>query len=182
MTSELPETTGASVPSHLVALVDDLHRSGTISVAERAALIGIARSDVARDLAADAARNDAFNPLQTAVPTPQELTMNPKAVINMIERNRSVMEAQLEKLSEFAPKPPRLLPATEETQGNVSMLLNTAVRGHLQGAADVLHAIAEVEAHVRLTSTNQGESAKGRRQPVIIDAEMIVIKPEESEK
>lgn len=182
MASEPAKATGAPVPSHLVALVDDLHQSGAISDAERAVLIGIARKDVARDQAADASRSNLVNPLQPAVLTTQELIMNPKTVISIIERNRTVMEAQLEKLNEFASKSPRTLLAAEETQANVSMLLNTAVRGHLQGAADVLHAIAEVEAQVRLVNANQTATANVRRQPEIIDAEVTVIKAEENEE
>jgi hypothetical protein len=180
MPTKLSEPAGEAVPSQLADLVDDLHRSGAISDIERTALISALQRDVARDIAADASRNPLINPRQPAVSAFKEAIMNPKVIINSIERSRSVMEAQVEKLNECAPTPPRVLLDAEQTQANVSTLLNTTVRGHLQGAADALHAIAEVETHLRLAAAHQTGAPNGRRQPQIIDAEAIVINPLEA--
>ncbi len=104
--------------------------------------------------------------------------MNPKTIIQAIERNHEIMAAQVEKLGEYSPRLQQLsLGRCGGTSESVADLLNTAVLGHLQGAADALHAIAEVEARVRDKSRIMENEA--HRQPEIFDAEVVVVKAKE---
>ena len=170
----------APLPTHLLALVDDLHRSGAITDAERADFVAVVQREVDRDEATAASRNAEVHPLQPVVPTTQETTMKPKTMINHIERTSAVMEAQIEKLNAFAPKPISTPLVSGGIEGSVSAMLDKAVCDQLQGAADVLHAIAEAEVQVRLVEDDQDAPANGRRQPLTIDGEAVVIHPEDA--
>lgn len=109
--------------------------------------------------------------------------MNPKTIIASIERNHEVMTAQVEKLGELSPKPAFPTFNGTDTPANVATLLNAAVLGHLQGAADALHALAEVETNLRRpVEANQAERAKPRHTPEIIDVEATVINSEDKPK
>ena len=158
-------------------LVDELFHSGAISEVERAALLTTAWRDVAEDRAADDSRYVTF-PSNTRNSNLEESIMNPKSIIQSIELDRTVMEAQYEELSKSSSKFAHVSFGQGDSAANVSTLLNAAVRGHLQGAADALHAIAEIEANIRAKSGQPKSSTagQGERQPMVIDVEAVVIK------
>ncbi len=161
-------------------LVDELFQSGAISEIERAALLKTAWHDAAEDRAADDSRYITC-PSLPRNSNLEESAMNPKSIIQSIELNRAVMEAQYEKLAMVAPRVPHVSFGHGDSAASVSTLLNAAVRGHLQGAADALHAIAEVEANIRARASESKPSTtrQGERQPVVIDVEAVVIQSKE---
>lgn len=162
------------VSSTATMLADDLYKAGAISANERAGLLEIASVDAGKDRAAAEARGRA-SPFPTTPITDKEPIMNPRTIIASIERNRSIMEAQVEKLGEFSPRLSRTTMASGDTPTNVATLLNETVRGHLQGVADALHAIAEVETAMRSGDASLSASEGKQARPDIIDVEAVVI-------
>lgn len=160
-------------------LVGDLFYSGAISVAERAGLLKALWVDVAQDRAADASRYATCPSLIMSNFNLEESVMNTKSIIQSIELNRSVIEAQFEELSKCAPRFTHVSFGQGDSADSVSTLLNAVVRGHLQGAADTLHAIGEVEANIRAKAveSKQPTAMQSERQPMVIDVEAVVIQP-----
>lgn len=162
-------------------LVDELFRSGAISGSERFALLKTVWRDAEQDRAADNSRNATCRTLPCNSNL-EEPIMNPKTIIQSIELNRSVMEAQYEELSKIFPKFDHVSFAPGDSAASVSTLLNAAVRGHLQGAADALHAIAGVEASIRARASDSNMASTPMQsgyQPDVIDVEATVIKSRE---
>lgn len=97
--------------------------------------------------------------------------MSTRRFIECIERNHLVMGAHVQRLATVSPE--QLFTQTagvnENSTLNVSDLLNASVRGHLQGAANALKAMAEVE--VNINSLNTPETSKNRQSITVIDVE-----------
>lgn len=157
------------------SLANELFQSGVISEQELKAMLDSAWADAADDRAAEKFRNRA-NPTSAASYQPQEPTMNPKLIIQSIERNHAVMDAHLQKLDEISPAMSQLkLSPSGDTSASVSQLLNTAVRAHLQGAADVMHAMADIENKIR----TEGAGKSVARQADVIDVEAVLVETKE---
>lgn len=98
--------------------------------------------------------------------------MNPKLIIQSIERNHAVMDAHLQKLDQISPAMSQLkLSPSGETLASVSQLLNSAVRSHLQGAADAMNAMADVENKIR----TEGADKTVASQADVIDVEAVLV-------
>lgn len=93
--------------------------------------------------------------------------MNPKTLIASIERQRAVMEAGFQRLSELAPD----FSSVPENAPDPSALLVHVARAHLAGAALVLHELARTEAETRraFPAADAGTGA------AILDGEAVVI-------
>ncbi len=98
--------------------------------------------------------------------------MNPKLIMSAIEKNRAVMGAQIEQFAALSPKPPKF----ESVDGTVTVasLLQDAMFGHLQGAAESLQALAEVDA----IGQRRDEAGNGHREALVIDSVATVVRAE----
>jgi len=101
--------------------------------------------------------------------------MSTKNFIDCIERNHAVMGAHIQRLATVSPelKFPQTAGGAETSPYNVSDLLNASVLGHLQGAANALKAMAEVEAS--FNSAINPEISTDRKSATIIDVEVSAI-------
>lgn len=107
-----------------------------------------------------------------------EKTMNANDIVNQIEQTRSVMSAQLRKLSECSPAPFAMAAVNKGGESGLVDVLHATVAGHVINAANSLRAIAEVEAALR-TSTSKTTAAEpdaSPRSPQVIDAEFREVK------
>ena len=108
--------------------------------------------------------------------------MNPKAIIESIESNHALMEAQFRELNRI---PAGSRPVGSQPHGSrpvaasganiaadVSQLLSDAVHGHLSGASQALNALAAVGDRLREAADAK---APNQRQPETIDAESVVV-------
>lgn len=172
----LPVTTAQATPPSASELADELLLAGAISRAERDAMVDAARRDVLQDRTSALGRTQA-NPFPSPTPskpTTQENHMDPRAIIKSIEENRSVMEAQLTKLGEISAAPPKLTLGDGDTPDTVANLLKAAVRGHLQGAAASINAMAEVEQTMRAAKPPPAHTAHPKESE-IIDVEFVAV-------
>ncbi len=160
--------------SSIAALVDELTQSGGITDHERAALLNNTWNDSARNRAADQARyRDAPFAHALQPTTNEKAIMNPKLIMDVIEKNHAVMEAQIEKFAALAPKSPPCV--TSDGTVTVASLLQAAMLGHLQGAAESLQTLGEVESIIR----DSDETVSGHPESVIIEGEATVVHSEE---
>lgn len=156
--------------AELESLADELARSGAITEHERMALLNNARNDSARNKAADQTRYRNV-PVALAIQpiADEKAIMNPKLIMSAIEKNRAVMEAQIEKFASLPPKRPQ--PVSTGSMVTVASLLRGAMLGHLQDAAESLQALAEV-----VPADHDGDEADNNcREPAIIDSVATVI-------
>ena len=160
--------------STTAALVRELHESGAVSDAERAALLDAAWNDAAQDREAARTRRQDTYFSSGHHHYPEEPTMDPRTIISVIERDHAVIAAQVEKLGEQAATlfPTRL--GEGDTPTNVAAMVSNLARGHLQGAADTLAALAEVETNVR----RQAPADHRSEATTTIDGEAVVITEE----
>lgn len=161
------------LPAPLEALADALMQAGVISGHERMTLLNNAENDSARHRAADQGRYrdvacaHAFQPI-----TNEKAIMNPKQIMSAIEKNRAVMGAQIEKFAALSPKPPKS--DSINSTVTVASLLQDAMLGHLQGAAESLQALAEVEA----IDQRRDEAGNGHSEAMVIDSVASVVRTE----
>lgn len=150
------------------SFVQMLHQSGNLSDEERTQLLDLTWEQVVirRD------RGKAGVNLCSSLLTNPETLMSPKSVLEMIAGYRQVMEAQIEALNKLPPTSSPLPPPSSADPGAISTFLDAAVRNQLQGAAQVLRVLNEVETHLRSTT----EPSNRRRSPEILEAE--VLRPE----
>ncbi|MCX7094127.1 MAG: hypothetical protein NTY50_11840 [Methylobacter sp.] len=99
--------------------------------------------------------------------------MNPKQIMSVIEKNRAVMGAQIEQFAALSPKPPQ----SESVDGAVTVasLLQDAMFGHLQGAAESLQALAAIDA----ASRRRDEADNGHCEAMVIDSVATVVRTED---
>ena len=99
--------------------------------------------------------------------------MSAKNIIDAIERNHAVMGAHVQRLSTVTPELKFQQPSAggEYSPSSVSDLLNASVLGHLQGAANALRAMAEVESN--FNTATRPETAIAPQTATIIDVEAI---------
>lgn len=103
-----------------------------------------------------------------------------KKIIASIERNHAIMEAQVERLAELSPDP--IIPNFGGTPNlaNVSDLLNSTLFGQMQGAANALRALSEVQADFSsMTKENQRSLTDSKRSAEAINAEFTEIDTKE---
>ncbi len=97
--------------------------------------------------------------------------MNAKNIINYIERNHEVMEAHIQKLATIAPNSDIIQSARQGNQ-SVSDLLEATVNAHVQGAANALCAMAEVQEKFNNMTPYKSDTPNN---PPIIDVEVVSI-------
>lgn len=137
------------------ALADKLVADGVITAAERDRLLAGIWNEQEADRVARQRRGHATSALLTN--HCQEKAMNPKLIVDEIEKTRAVIDAQVRRLSELAPPPVEqgaVLSPELGVKGRVSDLLEGSIAGHLAHAGTTLRALAEVEHRVRATSTS----------------------------
>jgi len=106
--------------------------------------------------------------------------MSVKNIIACIERSHAVMGAHIQKLATISPElalPQTAGEAENSPPSDVSGFLNAVVNGHLQGAANALLAMAEVESH--FDNTIGSDTPDVPLSAEIIDVEATSIEKEE---
>jgi hypothetical protein len=107
--------------------------------------------------------------------------MNVKKVIASIERNHAVMQAHVQRLTTISPEPKLPQPVIEaehSPSSNASALLNASVIGHLQGAANAMLAMAEVESHFDSTIGSDRPDVPHSVEIIDVEASSIETKEE----
>jgi hypothetical protein len=173
--------------NHQVDSAESLYRSllaaGSISDDEYFNLLTTARKDRERDQNESATR---LLMIDSDIPAYQtkESKVNPRTMIDCIERNRAVIEAQVQVLDELVPANPLFPLDQTERPLNVTDLLQHTMQVSLRNAAETLQAASQAEARIRRpgapsvhTSVLDGEFAPVERAPVIIDVEVIKSPP-----
>lgn len=89
--------------------------------------------------------------------------METKYIITAIMDNRRIMQEQLGGLAAISPKPLKLDSTTSPHD-----LLGAALDSHLQGAADALRAIADVEMSMR-KAMGRSEHQQENKENTVID-------------
>ncbi|MBK7659634.1 MAG: hypothetical protein IPJ28_10970 [Betaproteobacteria bacterium] len=155
------------------ALADKLVADGVITVAERDRLLAGIWNEQEADRVARQRRGHAASAILTNHFL--EKTMNPKLIVDEIEKTRAVIDAQVRRLSELAPLPAgqaAVLSPELGSKGRVSDLLEESIAGHLAHAGATLRALAEVEHRVRASSTSP-MPAEGTAAPDPNDSRVI---------
>lgn len=93
---------------------------------------------------------------------------NIEKMIQIIENNRSLMDAQVVKLSCMAPA---LDISTLEDVKDSTSLLNAVITGNMHGAANALKAMAEVQADFCNNFAQQNNASRFIESQNIIDVE-----------
>lgn len=91
--------------------------------------------------------------------------MNISTIIAAIEKDREVIAAQVERLSEYTPKISIPVMSRADSALMASNLLDSTMQGHFQCAAEILNILGEVESNVR--------SRKPASSLEVIEAEVI---------
>lgn len=160
-----------------IELANELFNSGSITAEERQQLLDSSLQDVTKDNASRRSRYELNPHEQHPKQFEEQTTMDTKAIIRSIERNRELMGAQLEKLdSTNANFAPIAISPNSDIQTSVGELLSSTVRAHLQGAANTLNTLADVEAQFRSGSLPSAIT-KPDREPKVIDAEVTIVPP-----
>jgi hypothetical protein len=143
--------------------INELFDAEAISAEERSALLRFAWDTFARD----------------SLPTtdPRTSAMNPKTVMEIIERNHAVMAAQVARLGEMPPASLLALP-NDAAPADVAAVLDNALRDQLYGATQVMRTLAEVEAAVRAKTARSPDGSTFGREPEVIDVEPVVVRTE----
>lgn len=105
---------------------------------------------------------------------------NVKKIIASIERNHAIMDAQIDRLAGLSPDLNMTNFGETENAANVSGLLNAALSGQMQGAANALRALAEVQSSFATTAKeNQRSLTEGKGSAEVIEAEFTEIENKE---
>jgi hypothetical protein len=161
--------------SVIAQMVDELKQTGAITEEESKAIINTTWNDSARNRATNQARYHAMpiiSPLKLI--SDENANMNPKLIMNTIDKNREVMEAQIERFSSLSHKH-SLIPNADGLV-TVASILQNVMFGHLQSAAASLDALAETEADVRKKYETMNRHSADH-EGVVIEGEAIVIDP-----
>lgn len=134
-------------------LLDELLANGVICQQEHAEQCEQLRFDLNHEVLIQMRREDATAHLRTGTPlltpTNQELQMNPKDLLNNMELNRKIMSEQLKALNGIGNIAPAFQMPKGDSTGNAAEMLNHLTNGHLNSAAQSVHALAGVAARVR---------------------------------
>jgi len=104
-----------------------------------------------------------------------------KKIIASIERNHAIMDAQVDRLASLSPELTIPNFVGTENSTNVADLLNSNLIGQMQGAANALRALADVQSSFATAAKeNQRSLTDGKRTVETIDAEFTEIKPKEA--
>ena len=105
---------------------------------------------------------------------------NVKKIIASIERNHAIMDAQVERLAGLSPELNIPNFSGTENVANVSGLLNSTLLGQMQGAANALRALAEVQADFSsATKENQRSLTEAKKPQETIDVDFTEIETKE---
>ena len=103
-----------------------------------------------------------------------------KKIIASIERNHAIMDAQLDRLASLPTELTIPNFGGTENSANVSDLLNSTLIGQMQGAANELRALADVQSSFATTARENQRSLTNNKGSVeTIEAEFTEIKHKE---